>query len=176
MLDPFRIQRVALSDGSSVLSVLSVLVSLSHGLSLPSPPPYIYILWTVVPNKALSLSLSLSLGPSCVLLKCVPQGRTESGGIVLAANAGPRVLSGGVTLKRRCTYRPLVIYLIVNKLLSLSPGLISCLVLIGEASRLHVIPSSAGLLDVARGVETPYPPRPDQVLTVLPLSGHCSRG
>ena len=28
-------------------------------------------------------------GPSCVLLKRVPQGRTESGGIVLAANAGP---------------------------------------------------------------------------------------
>ncbi len=57
----------------------------------------------------------------CVLLKRVPQGRTESGGIVLAANAGPRVPSGGVTLKRRCTYRPSVIYLIVNKLLSLSP-------------------------------------------------------
>ena len=31
-----------------------------------------------------------------------------------------RVPSGGVTLKRRCTYRPSVIYLIVNKLLSLS--------------------------------------------------------
>jgi hypothetical protein len=28
---------------------------------------------------------------------------------------------GGVTLKRRCTYRPSVIYLIVNKLLSLPP-------------------------------------------------------
>ena len=51
----------------------------------------------------------------------VPQGRTESGGRVLAANAGPRVPSGGVTLKRCCTYRPSVIYLIVNKLLSLSP-------------------------------------------------------
>ena len=58
-------------------------------------------------------------GPSCVLLKRVPQGRTESGGIVLAvlaANAGPRVPRGGVTLKRRCTYRPSVIYLIANKL------------------------------------------------------------
>ena len=44
----------------------------------------------------------------------IPQGRTESGGIVLAANAGPRVPSGGVTLKRRCTYRPSVIYLIIN--------------------------------------------------------------
>jgi hypothetical protein len=53
----------------------------------------------------------------------VPQGRTESGGIVLAANAGPRVPSGGVTLKRRCTYRPSAIYLIVNKLLSLSLSL-----------------------------------------------------
>ena len=57
-------------------------------------------------------------GPSCVVLKRVPQCRTESGGIVLAANAGPRVPSDGVTLKRRCTYRPSVIYLIVNKLLS----------------------------------------------------------
>ncbi len=32
----------------------------------------------------------------------------------------PRVPSGDVTLKRRCTFRPSVIYLIVNKLLSLS--------------------------------------------------------
>jgi hypothetical protein len=57
----------------------------------------------------------------------VPRGRTESGGIVLAANAGPRVPSGGVTLKRRGTYRPSVTYLIVNKLLSLPPPLIlSC--------------------------------------------------
>ena len=61
--------------------------------------------------------------PSCVLLKRVPQGRTESGGIVLAANAGPRVPSGDVTQKRRCTYRPSVIYLIVNKLFSLSLSL-----------------------------------------------------
>ena len=35
------------------------------------------------------------LGPSRVLLKRVPQGRTESGGIVLAANAGP-------SAQRRC--------------------------------------------------------------------------
>jgi hypothetical protein len=34
-----------------------------------------------------------------------------------------QVPSGGVTLKRRCTYRPSVIYLIVNKLLSLSLSL-----------------------------------------------------
>jgi len=47
-----------------------------------------------------------TFGPSCVLLKRVPQGRTESGGIVLAANAGPRAPSGGVTLNRRCTDRP----------------------------------------------------------------------
>ena len=64
-------------------------------------------------------------GPATVwFLLCVaervPQGRTESGGIVLAANAGPRVPSGGVTLKRRCTYQPSVNYLIVNKLFSLS--------------------------------------------------------
>jgi hypothetical protein len=57
---------------------------------------------------------------SCVLLKRVPQGPTESGGIVLAAIAGPRAPSGGVTLKRSCTYRPSVIYLITNKLLSLA--------------------------------------------------------
>jgi len=77
----------------------------------------------LIVNKRLSVSLSLSpatVCPSCVLLKRVPQGRTESGGIVLAANAGPRVPRGGVTLKRRCTHRPSVIYLIVNKLLSLS--------------------------------------------------------
>ena len=53
----------------------------------------------------------------------VPRGRTESGGIVLAANAGPRVSSGGVTLKRRCAYRPSVIYLMVNKRLSLTLSL-----------------------------------------------------
>ena len=53
----------------------------------------------------------------------VPHGRTESGGIVLAANAGPRVPRGGVTLKRRCTHRPSVIYFIVNKLFSLSLSL-----------------------------------------------------
>ena len=47
----------------------------------------------------------------------------ESGGIVLAVNTGSRVPSGGVTLKRRCTYRPSVIYLIVNKLFSPSPSL-----------------------------------------------------
>ena len=33
---------------------------------------------------------------------------------------GPRAPRGGVTRKRRCTYRPPVIYLILNKLLSLS--------------------------------------------------------
>ena len=68
--------------------------------------------------RARSLSLQ-GKGP----LKRVPQGRTESGGIVLAANAGPRVPSGGVTLKRRCTYRLSVVNLIVNKLLSLSLSL-----------------------------------------------------
>ena len=62
-------------------------------------------------------------GPSGVLLKRVPQGQTESGGIVLAANAGPRVPRSGATRKRRSTYRPSVIYLIVNKLLSLSLSL-----------------------------------------------------
>jgi hypothetical protein len=76
-------------------------------------------LWIPNPRKSGSVigADRQRFGPSCVLLKRVPQGRTESGGIVLA---GPRVPSGGVTLKNRCTYRPSVIYLIVNKLLSLS--------------------------------------------------------
>jgi hypothetical protein len=38
-------------------------------------------------------------------------------------------LSGGVTHKRRCTFRPSVIYLIVNKLLSLSVSLTHSLTL-----------------------------------------------
>jgi len=57
-------------------------------------------------------------------------------GIALAANAGPRAPSGGVTLKRRCTYRPSVINLIVNKLLSLSLSLslvfYACSACVGE--------------------------------------------
>jgi len=81
----------------------------------PGPPVVPGGLGIGIPNPRKSESV---IGPSCVLLKRVPQGRTESGGIVLAANAGPRAPSGGVTLKRRCTYRPSVIYLIVNKLLS----------------------------------------------------------
>ena len=60
--------------------------------------------------RLLALSLSRSL--------------SESRGIVLAANAGPRVPRGGVTLKRRCIHRPSVIYLIVNKLVSLSLSLL----------------------------------------------------
>ena len=35
----------------------------------------------------------------------MPQEQTESGGIVLAAYAGPRAPRGGVTRKRRCTHR-----------------------------------------------------------------------
>jgi len=61
-------------------------------------------------------------GPSCVLLNACHKAERR-GGIVLAANGGPRVPSGAVTLKRRCTYLPSVIYLIVNKLLSLSLSL-----------------------------------------------------
>ena len=62
-------------------------------------------------------------GPSCVLLKRVPQGRTESGSIVLAA------ICWATSAQRWChpeeaLYLPTfssgsVIYLIVNKLLSL---------------------------------------------------------
>ena len=60
--------------------------------------------------------------PTSAQRRCHPEEALylQSWGIVLAANAGPRVPSGGVTLKRRCTYRPSVIYLNVNKLLSLS--------------------------------------------------------
>ncbi len=47
----------------------------------------------------------------------MPPPRRENT-IVQIANAGPQVPGGGVTLKRRCTYRPSVIYLMVNKLLS----------------------------------------------------------
>ena len=48
--------------------------------------------------------------------------RPQSNLIALQRGGFPlsRVPSGGVTLKRRCTYRPSVIYLIVNKFLSLS--------------------------------------------------------
>jgi len=66
-------------------------------------------------------------GPATVWsLMCVAETRATrpngEWGYSIAANAGPRVPSG-VTLKRRCTYRPSVIYLIVNKLLSLSLSL-----------------------------------------------------
>ena len=47
-----------------------------------------------------------------------------------SANAGPRVPSGGVTLRRRYTYRPSVIYLIANKLLSLCFSLSSTTLLL----------------------------------------------
>ena len=63
-------------------------------------------------------------GPSCVLLKRVPQGQTEIGGIVLAAVArGATSAQRRCHPERRCTYRPSVIYLIVNKSLSLSLSL-----------------------------------------------------
>jgi hypothetical protein len=79
-----------------------------------------------LPNMITSISKffygkKIPLGPGLDLhrpLALVPNG--EWGYRVLAANAGPRVPSGGVTMKRRCTYRPSVIYLIVNKLLPLS--------------------------------------------------------
>ena len=101
--------------------------------------------------------------PSCVFLAC-HKGRTESGGIVFAANAGPRVPSGGVTLKRRCTYRPSVIYLIVNKLLSLSLSI-----------SLSLLPNISSLPPPSRGKHT-LPPsslsRPAQQVThasLIPL-------
>jgi hypothetical protein len=68
-------------------------------------------------------------GPATVWsLLCVAETRAtrpngEWGYSTRRQCCGPRVPSGGVTLKRRCTYRPSVIYLIVNKLLSLSLSL-----------------------------------------------------
>ena len=63
-------------------------------------------------------------GFSCALLKCVPQGRTGGEwGYSTRRQCWARVPSGGVTQNRRFTYRPSVIYLIVNKLLSLSLSL-----------------------------------------------------
>ena len=50
--------------------------------TLPFPPP----------SLSLSLSLSLSITPSLSL-----HGQTESGGRVLAVNAGARARRGGVT-------------------------------------------------------------------------------
>jgi len=71
-------------------------------------------------NFSLSLSLSLGLGP---VVCC----RKTCGGIVLAAICWARAPRGGVTRKRRCAYRPSVIYLIViNFSLSLSLYHISC--------------------------------------------------
>ena len=62
--------------------------------------------------------------PTSAQRRCHPEEALylQSWGIVLAANAGPRVPSGGVTLKRRCT-SDLQSSLIVNKLLSLSLSL-----------------------------------------------------
>ncbi len=88
----------------------------------------------LAPSSPLSSPLSSSLLPAS------PLGRTESGGIVLAAHAGPRVPSGGVNLKRRCTHRSSVVYLIVNKLISLPPSpLISLFPLLTHL--LHLPPS-----------------------------------
>ena len=67
-------------------------------------------------------------GPATVWsLLCVAETRATRPngelGYNTRSNSGPRVPSGGVTLKRCCTYRPSVIYLIVNKRLSLSISL-----------------------------------------------------
>ena len=51
----------------------------------------------------------------CVAETHATRSNGEWGYRVPASNAGPRVPSGGVTLKKRCTYRPSVIYLIVNR-------------------------------------------------------------
>ncbi len=67
--------------------MLARLLSFGSLFKFPSDTLYLIV------NKL----LSQRFGPSCVLLKRVQQGRTESEGIVLAANAGPRVPSGGVS-------------------------------------------------------------------------------
>ena len=104
--------RVCLSLDSLFLCVLSRICALA--------------LFSALSNlaKALCLSRMSHTHASHACLTYVSLFLTLSlSGIVLAANAGPRVPSGGVTLKRRCTYRPPVIYLIVNKLPSLTLSL-----------------------------------------------------
>ena len=57
----------------------------------PSPPVVPGGLWIPNPRKSGSVigADRQRLCPSCVLLKRVPQGRTESGGLVLVVNSGP---------------------------------------------------------------------------------------
>ena len=60
-------------------------------------------------------------GPSCVLLKGVPQGQTESGGIVLAAICWATSAQGRCHQEEAFCLPTFSHLLIVNKLLSLSP-------------------------------------------------------
>jgi len=104
-----------------VNKLLSLSLSLSASLSPSLPLNHLLIV-----NKLLSLSVGDWGGPATVWsLLYVAETRVtrpngEWGYSTRRTNAGPRVPSGGVTLKRRCTEQPSVIYLIVNKLLSLS--------------------------------------------------------
>ena len=79
------------------------------------------------PNSALNIKKKIALNLVNIVLCGACVERVKSFPLI---NAGPRVPSGGVTLKRRCTYRPSVIYLIVNKLLSLSLSLSLLLLLL----------------------------------------------
>jgi len=71
--------------------------------------------WTLKTSATARITMCL-ICPHPRLLIAQPATEPSSLGV-------SRVPSGGVTLKRRCTYRPSVIYLIVNKLLSLSLSL-----------------------------------------------------
>ena len=71
--------------------------------------------WTLKTSATARITMCL-ICPHPRLLIAQPATEPSSLGV-------SRVPSGCVTLKRRCTYRPSVIYLIVNKLLSLSLSL-----------------------------------------------------
>ena len=81
--------------------------------SHPGPPVVPGGLWIGLGSRTLEERVGHWGGPATVRsLLCVAETRATwpngewGSSIVLAANAGPRVPSGGVTLKRRCTYRP----------------------------------------------------------------------
>ena len=78
----------------------SIPVVFFPGMAAPSHPCLIL--------RATSLSLQgdpANIGKGRSRPARMPQEQTESGGIVLAAYAGPRAPRGGVTQKRRCTHR-----------------------------------------------------------------------
>jgi len=95
-----------------VLSITAEGSVASGGVTLKRRCTYRPSVIYLIVNKLLSLSLSLSLS--------LPLARSLFPSLPPSPRSSPREPRGGVTRKRRCTYRPSVIYLVVNKLLSLS--------------------------------------------------------